>query len=233
MFLKPFVADRWILVSSPSLDGEAVVARVQSRGSVVSGVLRGDEGGRRGWLGPGAGARRVTPGWAGNGDAGIRRAVPGPRRKWGGRCRVRAIRGWRWRRAEAALMRVGWMWAEVVAPAGGGGGWQRGSRTVWWQRRRSQAAVVARGKFRAAIQNQMFVGYTRYVRWLTDEYTATYIRQLTDEHTSLCTLVPGTFLGFSTEEYIRVIFLGTEEYIKIKKDTMFSCSFPLNQMNGA
>jgi hypothetical protein len=33
MFLKPFVADRWILESSPSPDGEAVVARVQEQGA--------------------------------------------------------------------------------------------------------------------------------------------------------------------------------------------------------
>jgi hypothetical protein len=36
MFLKPFVADWWILVSSPSPDGAAVVARAREQG--VSGV---------------------------------------------------------------------------------------------------------------------------------------------------------------------------------------------------
>jgi hypothetical protein len=51
-----------------------------------------------------------------------------------------------------------------------------------------------------------------------------YIYRLTDEHTSLRMSVTGTFLGFSTDEYIRVIFLGTEEYIKTEEDTLFSYS---------
>jgi hypothetical protein len=46
MFLKTFVADRWILVSSPSPDGEVVVAASGSRGPVVSGFLGGGCWGR-------------------------------------------------------------------------------------------------------------------------------------------------------------------------------------------
>jgi hypothetical protein len=36
MFLKPFVVDHWILVSSPSPDGELVVAASMSRGPVAA-----------------------------------------------------------------------------------------------------------------------------------------------------------------------------------------------------
>jgi hypothetical protein len=39
MFLKPFVADRWILVSSPSSDGELVVAASKSTGPVAAASL--------------------------------------------------------------------------------------------------------------------------------------------------------------------------------------------------
>jgi hypothetical protein len=45
-----------------------------------------------------------------------------------------------------------------------------------------------------------------------------------NEHTDLRTSVTDTFLDFGTEEYIRVIFLNTDEYIKIEKDTIFSYS---------
>jgi hypothetical protein len=34
----------------------------------------------------------------------------------------------------------------------------------------------------------------------------------------------GTLLGFGTEEYISVIFFGTEEYKKNKEDILFSYS---------
>jgi hypothetical protein len=50
MFLKPFVADQSILVSSPSLDGEEMVAVSGSRGPVASGFL---SGGCRGHVGRG------------------------------------------------------------------------------------------------------------------------------------------------------------------------------------
>jgi hypothetical protein len=53
----------------------------------------------------------------------------------------------------------------------------------------------------------MFVSYTWYVHRLTDKYNVTCIHQLIDRHTGLRTLVSSTFLGFDTEEYIRVIFL--------------------------
>jgi hypothetical protein len=36
--------------------------------------------------------------------------------------------------------------------------------------------------------------------------------------------VPGIFLGFGTDEYSSIIFLGTEEYNKDEEDTMFSYS---------
>jgi hypothetical protein len=36
--------------------------------------------------------------------------------------------------------------------------------------------------------------------------------------------VLGTFLGFGTEEYSSVIFLGTDEYNKTEGHTLFSCS---------
>jgi hypothetical protein len=39
MLLKPFVADRWILVSSPSPDGELVVAASKSTGPVAAASL--------------------------------------------------------------------------------------------------------------------------------------------------------------------------------------------------
>jgi hypothetical protein len=32
------------------------------------------------------------------------------------------------------------------------------------------------------------------------------------------------FIGFGTEKYSAVIFIGTEEYKEIKKDTLFLCS---------
>jgi hypothetical protein len=87
MFLKPFVVDRWILVSSPSPDREAVVARVSEQGLVASSFLRSGEGHRRGCLGPGAGDR----------EAGVRQAVSGPSQQWGKWCRVGATGGQRWR----------------------------------------------------------------------------------------------------------------------------------------
>jgi hypothetical protein len=40
----------------------------------------------------------------------------------------------------------------------------------------------------------------------------------------LCLSVLGTFLGFGTEEYSSVIFLGTDEYNKTEEHTLFSCS---------
>jgi hypothetical protein len=40
----------------------------------------------------------------------------------------------------------------------------------------------------------------------------------------LCSSVAGTFLDFGTEEYSRVIFLGTEKYKITEKYTLFSCS---------
>jgi hypothetical protein len=39
MFLKPFVADRWILVSLPSPNGEVVVAVFGSRGAVAAASM--------------------------------------------------------------------------------------------------------------------------------------------------------------------------------------------------
>jgi hypothetical protein len=64
--------------------------------------------------------------------------------------------------------------------------------------------------------------------WCTGQFRAPgmkpYIHRLTDKHTSLCMLVTSTLPGFGTEEYIRVIFLGTGEYIKTEEDTLFSCS---------
>jgi hypothetical protein len=51
-----------------------------------------------------------------------------------------------------------------------------------------------------------------------------YIHWLTNEHTSPCMSMTGTFLDFGTEEYTRVIFLRTEEYIKTEEDSLFSSS---------
>jgi hypothetical protein len=59
----------------------------------------------------------------------------------------------------------------------------------------------------------------RYVRRLTDEYTATYIRCLTRLSSSI-----DTFLGAGTEEYNSVIFLSTDEYNVTEECTIFSCS---------
>jgi hypothetical protein len=59
--------------------------------------------------------------------------------------------------------------------------------------------------------------------------TKPYLRRLppvTDKYTGLYSSVSGIFLGFGTEEYSSVIFLGTEEYKKPEEDTLFSCSAP-------
>jgi hypothetical protein len=40
----------------------------------------------------------------------------------------------------------------------------------------------------------------------------------------LCSLVDAIFLSSGTEEYITVIFLGTEEYKSTEECTLFSCS---------
>jgi hypothetical protein len=105
MFLKPFVADRWILVSSPSPNREAEVAVSGSRGlvasSFLSSVCRGRAGcGRRCksrpcravWRRPGTGVMASGVGHARqvrDGDDGARcRATSGSgsARVDGGRC---------------------------------------------------------------------------------------------------------------------------------------------------
>jgi hypothetical protein len=60
-------------------------------------------------------------------------------------------------------------------------------------------------------------GKKPYLHRLTPAYSS-----CTDEYAALCSSVTGTFLSFGTEEYISVIFLGTEEYKKIEEDTLFS-----------
>jgi hypothetical protein len=79
----------------------------------------------------------------------------------------------------------------------------------------------ARGKFRAIVRNDMFIGYARYIHRLSDKYTSTYIRQLTNECTSLCSSFEARFLSSSTEEYITVIFLVTKEYKSTEERTLF------------
>jgi hypothetical protein len=59
-----------------------------------------------------------------------------------------------------------------------------------------------------------------YIRWLTNEYTATYIHWLR----GLCSSVENVFIGFGIEKYSTVIFLDTEEYLSIEQNTLFSCS---------
>jgi hypothetical protein len=87
---------------------------------------------------------------------------------------------------------------------GGVGRWHRRCRQRWaaWQRRELFETKwwAHGGKFRAAIRNDMFIGYAWFIRRLTDEYTATYIRRLTDEFTGLCWSVETIFLSFDTEE---------------------------------
>jgi hypothetical protein len=51
-----------------------------------------------------------------------------------------------------------------------------------------------------------------------------YIHQLTDERTILYSSVISIFLSSGAEEYITVIFLGTEEYKSTDEFTLFSCS---------
>jgi hypothetical protein len=51
-----------------------------------------------------------------------------------------------------------------------------------------------------------------------------YIRRLIDLYYHIYSSVPGIFLGFGTEEYSSVIFLGTEEYNKTEECTLFSYS---------
>jgi uncharacterized membrane protein len=42
----------------------------------------------------------------------------------------------------------------------------------------------------------------------------------------LCSSVENIDVGFGTEEYSIVIFLGTEEYTKTEKDTLFPIVMP-------
>jgi hypothetical protein len=63
-----------------------------------------------------------------------------------------------------------------------------------------------------------------YIHRLTDECTTTYIRRLTDEYIGLYSSVRCTLLGLGIEEFSSIIFFGIEEYKKIEKDTLFSCS---------
>jgi hypothetical protein len=70
------------------------------------------------------------------------------------------------------------------------------------------------GRFWAPVQNQ-------YVHRLIDEYTVTCIRRLTNEY------IGPMFIGcldLCRFRYQGAIFLGTEEYIDIVEETMFSCS---------
>jgi hypothetical protein len=64
------------------------------------------------------------------------------------------------------------------------------------------ATVGCKEKLGMRYTNGMFVGYTRYICRLTDEYTAMYICQVTDKCTKLCSSVEIIFLGSGTEEYI-------------------------------
>jgi elongation factor P hydroxylase len=41
---------------------------------------------------------------------------------------------------------------------------------------------------------------------------------------ALCSSVNDIFLDVGTKEYNTIIFLGTDEYIYTKEDTIFSCS---------
>jgi hypothetical protein len=59
-------------------------------------------------------------------------------------------------------------------------------------------------------------GEPPYIHRLTDECITTYIRW-----SGLRSLVPGFFLGLGTEEYSSVIFIGTEEYKKVRKIPVF------------
>jgi hypothetical protein len=95
MFLKPFEADRWILVSSPSSDEEAVVTASGRRGPVASGFL--DDGcqahaGRGRRRGHGAGGQRVGTGMTTPGT-GRRRSGAGTMASGMGPPRGRAARG--------------------------------------------------------------------------------------------------------------------------------------------
>jgi hypothetical protein len=64
----------------------------------------------------------------------------------------------------------------------------------------------------------------RYIRRLTDEYTATYVCRLTNECMGLCSSVEAIILGSCTKGYIKVIFHGTEEYKITEECTLFSYS---------
>jgi hypothetical protein len=59
-----------------------------------------------------------------------------------------------------------------------------------------------------------------YIRWLTNEYTATYIHWLR----GLCSSVENVFISFGIEKYSTVIFLDSEEYLSIEQNTPFFCS---------
>jgi hypothetical protein len=74
------------------------------------------------------------------------------------------------------------------------------------------------------VQNRYVPRLALYLHCLTDKYTTTYIRWLIDEGTGIFLSVEDTFLSSDTEEYIIVIFLGTEEYKTTKECTLFSCS---------
>jgi hypothetical protein len=49
-----------------------------------------------------------------------------------------------------------------------------------------------------------------------------YIHQLTDEYTGLCSSDENVFLSYDTEEYITIIFLGTEKLKKTDEHMLFS-----------
>jgi hypothetical protein len=49
-----------------------------------------------------------------------------------------------------------------------------------------------------------------------------YIYQLTDEYTGLCSSDENVFLSYGTEEYITIIFLGTEKLKKTEEHMLFS-----------
>jgi hypothetical protein len=67
-------------------------------------------------------------------------------------------------------------------------------------------------------------GMKHYVHRFTDKHMWQYIHQLTDERTILYSSVISIFLSSGAEEYITVIFLGTEEYKSTDEFTLFSCS---------
>jgi hypothetical protein len=66
-----------------------------------------------------------------------------------------------------------------------------------------------------------------YIHRLTNECTTTYIIDQPMNIGGLCSLVDHTFLGFGTEEYRTIIFLGNQEDKKPRNIPPFTCSIPL------